>query len=103
MRAGSCALMVLALAAAPVFAAVDCGRPKSTTERLLCSNDRVSEANEQMAFAFLNAYRRANTDELRATMRTEQRTWETQVRDACSDVPCLLRVYYDRTLELDQY
>lgn len=93
----------LCIVAAPAFAAVDCSRPKTTIERFLCTNDRVSEANQQMAFAFLNAYRRAATEDRRAEIREQQREWEVQVRDICQDVPCLMRAYYDRTLELDQY
>jgi uncharacterized protein len=82
--------------------AQDCGRPKSNTERLICSNDRVAEAAERLAFAFLAAYRRVTTDEARDTMRREQREWENDTRNACLDVPCLLRAYDERTLSLDQ-
>lgn len=82
--------------------AQDCSRPKSNVERLICSNDRVSEANERLAFAFFLKYRRTPDDELRERIRLEQRDWETRVRDACEDVPCLLRAYDERTLYLDQ-
>jgi uncharacterized protein len=83
-------------------AAQDCSRPRTNTERLICSNDRVSEAHERMAVAFFMVYRRAMSDELRGRIRAEQRQWETGVRDACMDVPCLLRSYEERTLALDQ-
>jgi uncharacterized protein len=98
----SCVLIALALLAGPVGAAQDCSKPKTNVERLICSNDRVSEANERMAFAFFMVYRRAQTDESRDSIRREQRDWETGVRDVCADVPCLLRVYDERTLYLDQ-
>jgi uncharacterized protein len=96
------AFIALALLAGPVGAAQDCSKPKTSVERLICSNDRVSEANERMAFAFFMVYRRAQTDESRDRIRREQRDWETGVRDACLDVPCLLHVYEERTLYLDQ-
>lgn len=101
MRRLLCATVLFGVCAS-ALAAVDCSRPKTTVERFLCTNDRVSEANQQMAFAFLNAYRRVGNDEKRAVMREQQREWEAQVRDVCQDVPCLMRAYYDRTLELDQ-
>lgn len=82
--------------------AMDCSRPATPTERLICSNDRVSEADQRMAFAFFLAYRRASTDETKDAIRRQQRGWETQVRDACADVPCLLKVYEERTLDLEQ-
>lgn len=90
------------MSAAGADAAQDCSRPKSNVERLICSNDRVSEANERLAFAFFLKYRRTPNDELRESIRLEQRDWETRVRDACEDVPCLLRAYEERTLYLDQ-
>ncbi|MBX9962705.1 MAG: hypothetical protein K2Y35_06615 [Burkholderiales bacterium] len=96
-------LAALALmSGAVVDAAQDCSRPKSNVERLICSNDRVSEANERLAFSFFLKYRRTPNDELRESIRLEQRDWETKVRDACEDVPCLLRAYEERTLYLDQ-
>jgi uncharacterized protein len=91
-----------ALIAGAAGAAQDCSRPKSSVERLICSNDRVSEANERLAVAFFMVYRRAKDDDSRDRIRIEQRDWETGVRDACGDVPCLLRVYEERTLYLDQ-
>ncbi len=97
-RTAALAALLLPLAAA----AQDCSRPKTNTERLICSNDRVSEAHERMAVAFFMVYRRAMSDEQRGRIRLEQREWETQVRDVCMDIPCLLRSYEERTLALDQ-
>lgn len=94
--------IVLILFSSWVYAAIDCSRPKSVVERLLCSNDRASEAQERMAFAFFLAYRRTMNDEKREAMRHTQRQWETQVRDACIDVACLIRVHDERTVELEQ-
>jgi uncharacterized protein len=96
------AALVAAAASIPAAQAQDCARPKSDVERLVCSNDRVSEAANRMAFAFFLAYRRTPDDALRTRIREEQRDWETQVRDACVDVPCLLQAYEDRTLFLEQ-
>lgn len=98
LRAAAFAFLLLPLAAT----AQDCSRPKTNTERLICSNDRVSEAHERMAVAFFMVYRRAMSDEQRGRIRLEQRQWETQVRDVCMDIPCLLRSYEERTLALDQ-
>ena len=96
------ALLVAMIGCAISAAAQDCGKPKSNTERLICSNDRVGQAHELMAAAFLFAFRRAPADDIRDRMRREQREWEVTVRDPCGDVPCLLRAYQDRTLDLQQ-
>ncbi|MCU0868452.1 MAG: hypothetical protein MUF30_02460 [Burkholderiales bacterium] len=82
--------------------AQDCSKPKSNTERLICSNDRVAAASERLAFAFLAAYRRMTTDDARDAMRRDQRQWEEGTRNACPDVPCLLQAYDERTLLLEQ-
>ena len=99
---GSTLLFVALLGVGTVAQSQDCSRPKSNTERLICSNDRVGQAHEQMAAAFLFAFRRAPDDDTRDRIRREQREWETTVRDPCGDVPCLLRAYQDRTLDLQQ-
>lgn len=96
------AVVLLGAAVAGPVVAQDCSKPRSGTERLICSNDRVAEAAEKLAFAFLNAYRRTSTDAERDAMRRAQREWESAVRDACADVPCLLRTYDERTLALEQ-
>lgn len=92
----------LLLAATTAFAAEDCSRPRTIAERLICSNDRVSEAKEQMSVAFFMAYRRQGTDAGRDAMRRQQQAFEAKIREGCTDVPCLLHAYEDRTLELDQ-
>lgn len=96
------AAALLGLLPAVSFAAQDCSRPKTVYERIVCSNDRVSEAHERFAFAYFNHYRRATNDESRDTIRRGQREWELTVRDACMDVPCLLKAFEERTLELEQ-
>lgn len=97
----SSSLLAGSMASGPATAQ-DCSKPRSGTERLICSNDRVAEAAEKLAFAFLSAYRRATTDVERDAMRRAQREWESGTRDACPDVPCLLRSYDERTLALEQ-
>ena len=94
--------MLLALATTTALAAEDCSRPRGVAERLICSNDRVSEAKEQMSVAFFMAYRRQGSDAGRDTMRRQQQAFEAKIREGCTDVPCLLNAYADRALELDQ-
>ncbi len=96
------AIVVLMSCAAGGVSAEDCSRPKTPAERLICSNDRVSDARELMTVAFFMAYRRLDTDERRAQMRNQQQAFEAKVRDGCTDVPCILEAYSERTLELEQ-
>jgi uncharacterized protein len=69
-------------------------------EWLICSNDRVSAADEVMSMAFRDAMHRVQDKE---ALIKEQEQWRKNVRDACNDVPCLLRVFQQRTSELETY
>jgi uncharacterized protein len=91
---------VVLCAGLPAHAIVDCSKPKSNVERLLCTSDRLAIAEQLMAVAFRDAfYRTADKDAL----VKDQEHWRETVRDACNDVPCLLEAYQRRTLELETY
>ncbi|MCW5621986.1 MAG: hypothetical protein KIS79_12850 [Burkholderiales bacterium] len=93
-------VLLATLASGPwtAFAATDCGRAKkSNIDMLMCSNDRLARADNFMALAFRDAFRRADDPE---ALIADQARWREEVRDACMDVPCLLRAYEDRTSEL---
>jgi len=95
----SCLWFTRALAlAAPVFAAVDCSRAKTNSEKLLCSNSRLASADQRMASAFRAAIKRGIQPEV---LMESQRSWMHDVRDVCNDVECMLRAYETRTSELE--
>ena len=95
------AFLAIALAAAnpaPVLAALDCSRAKSNSEKLLCSNPRLAEADERMARAFRGAIHRGVDPK---TLMETQRVWIDDARDVCNDVECMLRAYEERISDLD--
>ena len=100
------ALLGVALAAgaavctADALAMPDCSRPRSNVERLICTSDKLSAADQLMARAFRDAFLR--TEDKDALLQDQER-WQHSVRDACNDVPCLLRTYQDRTAELETW
>jgi uncharacterized protein len=82
----------------PALAVIDCSRAQTNTEKLLCSNSRLAEADQRLAFAFREAlHRGVNPRELMES----QRVWMRDVRDACIEVECMLRAYDERTSELE--
>lgn len=86
------------LAPLPAFAVIDCSRAHTNTEKLLCSNSRLAEADQRLAFAFREAlHRGVNPRELMES----QQVWMRDVRDACNEVECMLRAYEERTSELE--
>ncbi|HKB83312.1 MAG TPA: lysozyme inhibitor LprI family protein [Burkholderiales bacterium] len=92
------AVMVALAAPVPVRAALDCSRAKSNTEKLLCSNSRLAEADDRMALAFRGAIHRGADPR---TLMEEQRAWNQDARDACNDVACMLDAYEKRISDLD--
>ena len=86
------------LAPLPAFAVIDCSRAHTNTEKLLCSNSRLAEADQRLAFAFREAlHRGVNPRELMES----QQVWMRDVRDACNEVECMLRAYEERIFDLE--
>jgi uncharacterized protein len=95
-------LLVSALVASVgAWGAVNCYKPNKTgVEWLICTNDRVAAADEIMSMAFRDAFNRTRDKE---ALIEEQEQWRKNVRDACNDVPCLLRAFERRASELETY
>ena len=98
IRAAFLAIAIGLANPAPVIAALDCSRAKSSTEKLLCSNPRLAEADERMALAFRGAIHRGADPK---TLMETQRVWIDDARDVCNDVECMLRAYEERISDLD--
>ena len=96
----SAVLFVAIVLAAPVcaFAALDCSRAKSNVEKMLCSNSRLAEADERLAFAFRGAIHRGADPKV---LMDSQRAWIHDARDVCNDVECMLKAYEERISDLD--
>ncbi len=93
--------IVVALACAlpvAVPAATDCSRAKTNTEKLLCSNSRLAEADQRMAFAFREAINRGVRPDV---LMETQRAWMRDERDVCNDVDCMLNAYEARISDLE--
>jgi len=99
--ARAAALIVLAGVMGSSVAATDCGKAKKTNiEMLLCSNDKVARADNLMALAFRDAFRRSEDPD---ALLADQQRWTQNVRDACKDIPCLMRVFEDRASDLQTW
>jgi len=95
------AMLIAAAVPARAAAATDCGKLRKTNiEMLLCSNERLARADNLMALAFRDAFRRTEDPE---ALRSDQQRWTREVRDACNDVPCLMRAFEDRASELQTW
>lgn len=88
------------IAACDAGAIADCSKPRTKTDWLLCSNERAAREEQRMAWAFREAMNRVSD---REALVSEQKTWTENVRDACNDVPCLVRAFRQRAEELETY
>ncbi len=80
---------------APSF---DCSKASAGSERLICSNKELSAAD----VALMQAYRSARTASAdKKWLQEQQNEWRKTVRDACSDVQCMLSAYEQRIAELN--
>ncbi|HSR65561.1 MAG TPA: lysozyme inhibitor LprI family protein [Xanthomonadaceae bacterium] len=80
---------------APSF---DCAKASTGPERLICSSKELSAADVSLAQAY-RAAKDASDD--KARLSQQQSTWRKNVRDACSDVSCMLNAYQQRIAELN--
>lgn len=94
------AMMIVAAMALPMpaGAVTDCSRAKTNTDKMLCSNSRLAEADQRLAVAFRDALHRGVK---REGLMESQRDWMRDKRDACNDAECMLRAYEERISELD--
>jgi uncharacterized protein len=91
--------LAIVLGCPPVAsAALDCSRAKTNSEKLLCSNSRLAEADQRLAFAFRGAIRRGSDPK---ELMDAQRAWIQNSRDVCNEVECMLRAYEERISDLD--
>jgi uncharacterized protein len=86
-------------------ASFDCGKARTPTEKLICSDARLSQSDERMAAAYATALRLAPriSPEEAQDLRRDQRAWLRELQNLCKDVPCLTGEYADRTKFLDYY
>ena len=72
MRLKTIVLSLLVSQIGSAWAVIDCSKPKTKVDWMLCSNDKAAREEERMAFAFREAMNR--TDK-RDALQQEQRDW----------------------------
>jgi uncharacterized protein len=90
---------LLAVSGALEAASFDCSKATTATEKLICSNARVSDLDEHLGRYYGAA--RADLGPAGACLVTTQREWLRKSRNACKDAGCLERAYLHRLAELD--
>lgn len=94
------ALFVLSgLGAVCQAASFDCTKAATPTEKMICSNQRISDLDEYLGRYYYGA--RAQLGRGATCLVPTQRDWLRNVRNACKDKACLENAYLQRLAELD--
>jgi uncharacterized protein len=93
-------LLLLSCNMATHAAGFDCGRARTSVEKLICGNERVAEQDSKLNAAYQAVRDASNKTEKRALL-AEQRKWLAIARNVCNDIPCLQVAYSGRLRELD--
>ena len=76
------------------WASFDCEKAATRTEKLICSDTTLSEADGRLEFTYLSLLRHAPAAR-QAAIRARQRAWLGR-RDICADKNCMSDLYYAR-------
>ncbi len=92
-------LFALAVTADPASAAsFDCAKASTAIETTICGDAELSRLDEALGAAYAAA--RTASDQPKV-LRSRQRAWLRDVRDACTDAACLKAAYAARVAELE--
>jgi uncharacterized protein YecT (DUF1311 family) len=87
-------LLLFLLLSSPAYAAgFDCGKAANDVERLVCSDQALSYYDRRLNYEYRKGL--AKSSDTRAYVE-EQKRWLSDSRDRCTDVACLVGVYFDR-------
>jgi uncharacterized protein YecT (DUF1311 family) len=75
----------------------DCAKADTNAARMICSSRALAQADVELAQVYNVAWQSAPDKQ---TFLQEQFDWQTNVRDACNDVPCMLTAYQNRIRQL---
>jgi uncharacterized protein len=76
-------------------ASFDCAKASTPIEKMICSDQKVSELDGQLAQAYRSALGRSASPE---ATKAAQKAWLTGERNRCADVACL-KLAYQRRIE----
>ena len=79
-------------------AGFDCAKASSTVEKMICADAQLSDLDGLLKVAYKKALANTSTSN---DIKTEQKYWLQEVRDACKDSSCLTKAYNARLAQLN--
>lgn len=89
--------LVLFLAQPVAAASFDCAKASTAVEKTICGDVELSKLDEALVAAYARVLAQATVPN---SLRSEQRKWLRDIRDACPDAACVKAAYETRIAEL---
>ncbi len=89
---------LIALSSRAPAASFDCRRARAPVEKMICSDEQLSELDARLARSYRHAVDAAADP---TALKAAQRTWLQTERSKCIDVACLKQAYQQRLTALD--
>ncbi len=83
-------------------ASFDCAKAGTNTEKLICSNPKISKLDDELGKAYQEALSKAN-EEQKQRLVVEQKHWLKQTRNICTDESCFKQAYSSRLAALTTF
>lgn len=83
-------------------ASFDCRKARTRVENLVCATDLLSTLDSRLGRAYSMAFHDAYPAQ-KPTLISNQKEWLQNVRDRCSDIPCLTTSYRSRLHALSSF
>lgn len=93
------AIVIASAASVAHAASFDCAKANSTVEELICSDQWLSNIDEEISNIYSSLLSESSSAAAREIQKS-QRTWIVNVRDKCADSSCLITAYQNRRWEL---
>ena len=95
-----CGISAMLLAAADLSAAAsfDCSKAATKQEKLICGDQQLSAADDELARSYRRALESSSDKE---GLKKQQQNWIKAERDACQDAPAMLNAYKSRIAALE--
>lgn len=89
--------VVATLSSALYAASFDCANVAAPIEKLVCSDETVSNLDADLARVYKVALEKAENKD---ALKQQQRAWLKEKRNACKEASCLTQIYQARIAEL---
>ena len=80
-------------------ASFDCGKAATEVEKIICGDQGLSQLDERLSKTYQEVLRSVHGT---ADLKREQTNWLREVRNLCTDGPCLEKAYRDRLAVLEK-